>query len=582
MFSKYYQSELTYLRELGKEFSEANPSLAGMFAETGGDPDVQRLLEGFAFLTARVRERVDDALPEVVEGLCQLLLPQYVRSIPSCSIVQFQPQANALRGRHRIAAGTELGCKSVQGTTCLFRTTAPLDLLPVSITDVALDESREANPELRISFTASEAGRVAAFREGGLRLFLHGPLGVCSNVFLWFMRHLREITYRNVDGTEVRLGPDHVRGAGLEDDLPLLPWPRLAPTHMRLLQEYFTLPQKLMFIDLVALEAVDVEKGQDRFDLAFRFERPPKLPERIDRDMFRLHCVPVVNLFDTTADPIPFDPRMHEYLVRPAGVDPRHGEVYSVNRVVGLRGSRGGRVQYEPYVDFAHSSQPPEDQAYFTTRRAISPVDSGTDTYLSLLTPRDVQPVFRDETLSLDLTCTNRHLTAELRAGDICVPTPRSPTIARFSNVTTVTKPTRPPVGAELHWRLLSHLAVNQRSLGEAATLRALLSLYDFFEEADKQVGRANRLRVSAVRDVKMAPATRLMDQVPVRGLQSRVELEEGAFASEGDAFLFGCAIDRLMAGQAPVNSFHQLLVHMHPSASEMTWTPKNGHLPIL
>ena len=57
MFNKYYQDELTYLRELGKEFAAAYPAIAPLLAERGADPDVERLLEGVAFLTGRIRQK---------------------------------------------------------------------------------------------------------------------------------------------------------------------------------------------------------------------------------------------------------------------------------------------------------------------------------------------------------------------------------------------------------------------------------------------------------------------------------------------------------------------------------------------
>lgn len=581
MFSKYYQSELSYLRDLGREFAAANPALAGAFAERGGDPDVERLLEGFAFLTARIRERIDDAVPEVVESLCQLLLPQYIRPIPSCSVIEFTPQANALKGRHRLAAGTELGSRKVDGTSCLYRTTCPTDLLPMTLTDAKLDESVEAFPQITLSFQASESARALIFQSAGFRLFLHGPLGLASNLFLWMNRHLRQVVYRNGD-FEKPLGASAVSPAGLGDDMPLLPWPSNAPKGMRLLQEYFTLPEKLLFLNIGNLEALAGSPGSDRFELVFQFERPPKLPSRIQRDNFRLHCAPVVNLFDTSTDPISVDPKRHEYLLRASGVNPMHASIYNVTGLTGLRGNRGGRVNYHPYIDFAHQNQSAEEQEYFSTRRAISPIDNGLDIYLSVMTPRDVKPQFHEETLSVDVTATNRLLPAELQVGDISQPTPRSPTIARFQNISRVTKPTHAPVGAELHWRLLSHLAVNQRSLSDPEILRAQLSLYNFFEAADKQTGDANRLRIESVRSVAMGSATRLMSQVPVRGIGSTIELDETSFAGEGDAFLFGCALDALFAHQAPINSFHELTVSLHPSGNQVQWNPKNGKLPIL
>jgi len=155
MFSKYYQSELSFLRAMGKAFAEVNPSVAGMLAERGGDPDVERLLEGVAFLTARIRERLDDSVPEMVHDLTELLLPHYLRPLPACSIVEFQPIPGALRARARIARHAELASIPVEGTACRFRTSADLDLLPVAVQDVSMDQAISANPVIRIHLAAA-------------------------------------------------------------------------------------------------------------------------------------------------------------------------------------------------------------------------------------------------------------------------------------------------------------------------------------------------------------------------------------------------------------------------------------------
>src|SRR6266545_1881155 len=135
MFSKFYQGELAFLRAMGKAYAEANPSTAGLLGERGGDPDVERLLEGFAFLAARVRERVEDGVPEISHDLAEALLPHYLRTVPASSIVEFQPIPGALRARVVVPRGTELGSVPVDGIPCLFRTTADLDLLPVAVQD---------------------------------------------------------------------------------------------------------------------------------------------------------------------------------------------------------------------------------------------------------------------------------------------------------------------------------------------------------------------------------------------------------------------------------------------------------------
>ena len=581
MFNKYYQSELSYLRELGREFSEANPTLAGLFAEQGGDPDVDRLLEGFAFLTARIRERMEDAVPEVVDALAEMIVPQYTRTLPACSVVEFTPQQTALRGRHRLSAGTEVGARPVEGTTCLFRTTVDLDLLPLSLSDFAFDHSVEAHPEIRLGFRCAQSAETLLGETKKLRLFLHGPLGLTTTTYLWLLRHLADVQYKGSDGYTHSLGKNAVKPVGVSPEQPMLPWPDLAPDGLRVMQEYFTLTQKLLFIDIEGLDKVPAEHATDQFVLTFRFDRPPKLPERLDKDNFRLHCVPVVNLFDITADPVARDNREHEYLVRASGVNPLHMEVYEVQQVTGLLANRRGRRNYTPFYGFQHVMKKKGEQAFFMTRRARSPIDDGLDTYLTVLTPADVEPDFEEETLSIDITCTNRLLPAELRAGDISVPTPRSPTIARFKNITQVTRPVRPPIGGELHWRLVAHLALNVRTLGNVESLQSLLSLYNFHEDADQQLGRQNRLRVESIRDVEVRAARRLIDRVPVRGQHTTVEVDQAAFASEGDVFAFGSALDWLFASETPLNSFHQLSLRLHPSGTQMDWRPRTGTHPI-
>jgi type VI secretion system protein ImpG len=165
----------------------------------------------------------------------------------------------------------------------------------------------------------------------------------------------------------------------------------------------------------------------------------------------------------------------------------------------------------------------------------------------------------------------------ELRVGDVSVATPRSPTVAPFRNITPVTRAIRPAVGAELSWRFVAHTALNRSSLSDPAALRALLALYNFHETVDVQLGRANRLRVEAIRDVKMAPARRLLDHVAVRGTKTAIEVDETSFASIGDVYLFGCALDALFAAQTPVNSFHELAMTAHPSGTPFAWKPRTG-----
>jgi type VI secretion system protein ImpG len=579
MFSRFYQGELAFLRAMGKAYADANPATAGLLAERGSDPDVERLLEGCAFLAARVRERIEDSIPEMVHDLSELLLPHYLRSVPAATIVEFTPVPGALRARLRVPAGTEIASTQVEGTSCRFRTSAELDLLPVTIQDVGLDQAIGANPALRVQLHCAQQALPALLHPDGLRLFVQGELPFASTLLLWLVRHLKEVEVRSAKGT-VRLPASAVRGVGFEPAFPLLPWPRFAPPGYRPIQELFALPQKFLFFEVRELQAA-ASVADEKLELVFRTERPPELPARVSKDALHVNCVPALNLFKAAADPVRFESIGEEHLLRAADLPPGHMEIWSVDSAVGVPEGPGERHPFHAFTSFSHGALG-KDARYYRLRRAHSVVDDGLDTWISVSRPIDAGVGPGAEVLSLDVTATNRSLAGQLRIGDVSQPTPASPTIARFRNITQVSRPIRPPLGTELHWRLVAHLAANRAPLDGADTLRELLELYNFQGLVDQQAGRANRLRIEGIRELSAAGALRVVQGAPVRGSRVVATLDEDHFAGPGDAFLFARALDELLAAQVPINSFSELQVRLVPSRREYAFDPRSGGRPVL
>jgi type VI secretion system protein ImpG len=577
--SKYYESELAYLREMGREFALVHPSTAGLLAEKGSDPDVERLLEGFAFLTARIRERVDDAVPAIVHGLMQLLLPHYLRPVPSSSIIQYAPSLRAMRAVQTVPRGTRVSAKPLAGTACEFRTTQEVDLMPLELVEAALDETTAARPVIRLRLATSEAGRAVVVRKEGVRILLHGELSIAATLHLWLRRYFRGATLRCGTQPPVILGDDAVVPVGFGTEHALLPWPLFANDGYRYLQEYFTLPAKFLFFDIRNLDRATLV--DDTFEIALTFERPPALAGRISADNFRLFCTPVVNLFDASADPIKRDPKIYEHLLRVSATKPNHMEIYEVTSVIGVRQGQAQRKQYAPFVAYTHATEG-RDSAYYHLRPTTSPLDDGTDNYLSIVTPRDVVASEVEEVLSIDVIATNRSLPADLQLGEINT-TPRgTSSFAPFKNIAPVSLPVRPPLGGELHWRLLSHMALNRTSLADAEVLRATLALYNFQKLSSPTAGRANELRIESIRRVRSEPVTRLLEGAPVRGVRVSVELDEQRLGTAGEAFLFGCILDELFATHVPLNSLVELHLVLHPSKVEFRWPARNGQRSIL
>ena len=516
-------------------------------------------------------------MPEVIHELTEILLPQYLQPVPACTIVEMTPAPGAL-GR-RVAAGSEISSVPVDGMRCRFSTTADLDLLPVSVEDVLVDSSIGAAPVLRVQFQAARQALPDVFQPKGLRLLLHGELPLASALLLCLARHLRGVRVCTAHGV-VNLPSSALRLVGLEPELPLLPWPRQAPQGYRTLQEYFTLPQKLLFFQVRELHHA---KGiaAESFELAFQLERPPSLPSRVGKDNIRTNCVPAVNLFRARGEPVAFKTLGEEHMIRAAGFSPLETEIHTVTSVVGVTDGPGRRVSYEPFAGSGPGNSGARTR-HFRLRRALSPCDGGLDTYISLPRRLERDEAFEPETLSFDVVATNRSLPQRLGLGDVSVPTATSPMMASFRNIVPVSHPIRPPLGTEIHWRLVAHLAANRASIASPEGLRALLGLYNLQILSDQQSGRANVLRVESVRGVASALSHRIIKGAPARGTRFVIDVDEAGFAGPGDAFLFGRALDDLLASQASLTSFVQLALRLNPSLREYAWPPRDGQKALL
>jgi type VI secretion system protein ImpG len=589
LFNKYYQDELAYLRDLGREFADAYPALAPMLADSGGDPDVERLLEGVAFLTGRIRQKLDDELPEVVLAIAELLFPQLVRPLPGAAILELKPLPNVLRERRLLKRGAEFSSVPVDGTPCRFRSSYDVEMVPWTVKNVRLELLPAAREQLCIDI---EVPPGLDFSEGSperLRLHFAGDPRTAFGLLLWIHQHAEEVVLtepRSPPGQkrEVSLGKQALRAVGFEDDEALVPFARTAFPGFRYLTEYNVLPAKFAFVDVMDTKrAAELGAKITEFTLAIRFDSQlPPLPE-VNKDSVKLHCTPVVNVFDTTAEPIRLEATREQYLVRPAGLPRAHGSVYAIKSVEAVL--RGGSERYPvpSFFEFTDtSSRGAAGRIFYTTHLRPGVVGDSSDMTLSVGTAEasGVQP--QADLLSIDLLATNQRAANAVRAGEIRVPTASSPPYATFGNLGSVTTYVPPLVGRELLWRVIAHAAMNLRSLTDPEVLKAMLRVYNLHGQVDRQAARANQLRVDSIKDVSVQGIERLYRGAPVRGVAIDVTCDESGFAGEGDLFLFGMLLDRLFASYVSINSFARTTINSLQSKARYAWPPRSGNLTLL
>lgn len=578
MFNKYYQDELAYLRELGQEFAKANPEGAHFVGEAGGDPDVERLLEGFSFLTARIRQKLDDELPELTHSLVEMFWPHYLRSIPSITILQFEALPQAAKESRLIARGAEVQSVPVDGTPCRFRTAYDVQLAPMSIEAVTL--RTETPPSLRLKFKLPDGVLLPKVAPASLRLHLAGDAVVSRALYLCLRRYLKRITITAPGGRPVELFKASVRPAGFTPAELLLPFPGNSYTGFRLLQEYFAFPAKFMFVDVADLDGLAALGPVTSFEMNFELTRLPEDMPPVSAANVLLHCTPAINLFAHEADPVRLDQTRTEYKVRPSGDNSQHYEIFTIDKLSGVVKGIGKSREYRPLFKF---TRPPGGEVLFYRSRLQPAVaDDGNDVFITPLAPEATGVMPDIEVLSLELTCTNRQLPTKLKPGDVNASTSASPTFARFKNITKPTNAVPPPLGGDLHWRLLSHLALNYLSLIDLDTLRVMLGLYNFRARVDRQAENAQHLLLEGIKRIAAKPATRLVDGHPVRGLSVELDLDEENFGSEGEAYLFGGILDEFFAQYASLNAFIRLTVKGIKFGEIHAWPTRIGERIIL
>ncbi|HEX7901284.1 MAG TPA: type VI secretion system baseplate subunit TssF [Planctomycetota bacterium] len=575
MFNKYYQEELAYLREMGGEFSKAHPDAAHFLGESGADPDVERLLEGFAFLTARLRQKLDDDFPEILHDLVEIFWPHYLRPIPSMAVVQFEALTSAAKEQRVVPPGAEVQSVPVDGTPCRFRTIYDVPLVPWSIESVTLRGG--AAPRLALRMRMNEGASSRKLASPLLRLHLTGDLAASRGLYMMLRRYLKGVSIQPAGAAQAVAQPRaSVRPLGFAPGDALLPWPAASFPGFRLLHEYFAFPAKFMFVEVAGLEGLAALPEAPAFDLLFDFTRMPSDMPPVSAANLLLHCSPAVNLFAHDADPIRLDHERTEYKVIPSGENPTHYEVYSLDKATGLLKGSGKPQEYRPLHRFAARGAGDESR-YYRHRIDRGLVADRLEMFLTPLPPDAPGAAPEVETLSMELTCSNGPLPSKLKIGDLKTPGPTAPAFAKFRNVTAPTRAVPPPLGSGLYWKLLSHLSINYLSLIDLETLRGTLALYHFRARQDRQAETTLRMMLEGIKRIAAAPTTRLLDGSPVRGLKVELDVDEEGFGGEGEAYLFGALLDEFLSQYVTVNAFCRLTVRALKAGEIHSWPMRTG-----
>ena len=619
---RYYNQELHHVREMGSEFAREFPKIAGRLGMDGidcADPYVERLLEGFAFLAARVQLKVDAEFPRFTQHLFELIYPHYLAPTPSMAVVQIQPDLDegSLASGFRIQRGTELQStagKSDQ-TTCTYTTAHDLDLWPLELTEakyfsgasalanIGVTDLKGVKAGIRLRLRATAGVAFDEVQLDRLRLYILGADELPKKIYEQLLANSTGAVIRPKGGKDPwqeKIHRSDINAFGFANDEALLPYTRRSFHGYRLLQEYFAFPERFLFVQLCNLRRAIQRCSGTELEIIVLLDRAVTgLDNAVSETNFGLNCTPIINLFDKRADRIHVDRGSPSFHVLPDRTRPLDFEVYSITDVRGYGSGAEEEVEFRPFYSSRDAGMQHERMAYFTAQREPRMLSTrqrkvgsrasyvGSEVYLSLVDAQNAPFSSRMKQIAVKIKCTNRDLPLQMLLGkgktDFTMAS--GAPVKSIRSVAGPTKPRPSLAHGDASWRLISHLSLNYMSLvdhedGEGSmALRELLSLYA--DESDA----ATQRQIEGVKSVSSRPITRrLPTSGPIsfgRGLEITVTCEDGAFEGSG-VYVLGSVLEAFFSRYVSMNSFSETVLRTEDRGEVARWPARIGRRPRL
>lgn len=631
-FQNFYERELKHLREVGEEFARDFPKIASRLSLANfecQDPYVERLLEGFAFMAARVQLELSNQFPQFSEQLTSIVYPHYVCPTPAMTVVHLLLKLNdpALQRGFEFPRGAQLVSRYEvgQATKCTFRTAHDIRLWPVEIRSARYEPftgdlphevpfSGEAQAVLRMTVGCTAGVRFDELGLDRLCFFLPGKGIDPKRVFHQVLGHAMGVVFRaRREGElvfEAALDSSCIAARGLDDAESLLPYDARSFQGYRLLHEYFAFPQRYLFFELQQLETVLMDCDHDELEISFVLdEADPELIGALAAPHFALNCTPAINLFPRSAKLVRLDDSEHEHRVVPDPSKSHDYEVFSIEKVTahgrGVVGEREFFPIYGAHARWHHNIS--DNESYYTSRRVQAnlapprkrngktarPRDGyrGSEVYVSLVDGDQGSHASDLHALDIRTLSTNRHLASHIPSstgGNDFTPTDGAP-VDGISTIVHISRPRPSPAHGDLSWKLMSHLSSNFLSLADgrgserAAQLRELLTLYAEFGPPSSE--DANKTHIAAIRSVTTTPIVLSLPDHPygtfARGIEVCLTFDTEKLP-RAEAFMLGSVLERFFAKYTSINSIVRTVLKTTRGKEVKRWPARIGNRHLI
>ena len=585
----YYTQELYNLRTLGKKFSERNPGLSSFLSEKGQDPDVERLLEGFAFLTGKLHENMDKEFPELTHGLTQLMWSNYLQPIPSYTIVSFTPERESIL-KNIVPKDTKLLAYSdASNIECPFLTNYEVELHPLELSKVDYFTNGYTST-IALDLSVTSGGVLDNLDLDKLRFYLGGSEFVSQELHLYLHRYVTDIEVEVLDDNNSNrtflLEKNVIKSVGFSENENMLPKHQNVFHAYILMQEYFCYRDKFNFIDIEGLEKLKninstILKKSKTFRLSIHFDRHLTISEDLKLENFRLFCTPAVNIVETESVPLRKTNKDEEYEIIPADLKLEDTEVFMIKEVNGWSEEDNSYEKFLPFGSFEHARS---NQEFYWQKVKLTEDEKRLRTFIRFAPNTLEHASFLDKNMvvSISLLATNKNIPSKLSLGAVN----QLHSSAKISNieVENITIPSKsylPPLEGDFLWRLISNMSLNYLSLGNIITFRTLIEAYDFPGIGDAMQHRKTQSILQGLDKISYKRSEMIYKGLPIRGIETIIELNPDRYASLGEAYIFSNVLNDFLTLYCNLNTFHRLEVKVDRHET-FSWDARLGQQSLM
>lgn len=560
------------LHEGAREFARKYPAAAPMLLEQGGDPDAERILEGTAYLCAKIHERLDQTAPELIQTLLREVFPESVMPVPSMAVVRFALSPGFTEPL-LVARGAQLASKPIGGVSCIYSTMRDVTVLPLSVSSVESETRSDMSGSVTLTLRA--AAPLEKFLPDRLDFHLTGGYSLASQRLLALLTRLESINVSaGASSVELPSAALSILRSPLEDHR--LPSGQAKNRAYAALVRYFCCPEQLTAFGVSGLKRLALTESARELKLTFRFGKGMTPPPFTD-GAFAVNTVAACNVFQLHSEPIQADFTHEEYRIYPHVKEKQYVDILGVTGVTAIR--RGGRAERcRPYGLYNES----RDGLIYNIRYTMPEEGELPEHYISMPRRPDSEGGFDGCVISMDLICCNRGLPNRLLQGDICMPTDATPSKVTFENITAPSPMLAPPADEGLQWRFLAHMNANLLPLATAKALQQTLSLYVPRGGDAPELSVACAKKCQSVRAFSSCDEERLFHGRVFRGRRLSLELEPSGFVSHGDLWLFADSLDQFLAEFAPINTYTRLVLTVSGTDEKWEWAPRLGNRQLI